>query len=267
MASTAGRDLMGGGRSDDSDGCLRALSTSASEPPRGGVIGVARRTSGGGNGGAIGLFFLESEIGGGRVGTEIEALLDGLAGLPGDVVPVVPGTTRVAARGVSADGARASRGSVGRDGPEGCCAVGATVALTSRASLDACSGRWGKSWAIEASLAEASLGDSRMGDSRMADGVLSSAAEATGGVSSAGVATVASRRSTGSVTSGVSGDFGDASSSVVTLSRNRSARSSSIALECVFFSATPTSGSNSRSNPGFTSSSRASSLILIFAII
>ena len=48
--------------------------------------------------------------------------------------------------------------------------------------------------------------------------------------------------------------------------RSSSATSSSIELECVFFSCTPKSGSMSRMTPGFTSSSRASSLILIFFI-
>ena len=48
--------------------------------------------------------------------------------------------------------------------------------------------------------------------------------------------------------------------------RSSSATSSSIELECVFFSCTPRSGSMSRMTPGFTSSSRASSLILIFFI-
>jgi hypothetical protein len=44
------------------------------------------------------------------------------------------------------------------------------------------------------------------------------------------------------------------------------ATSSSIELECVFFSCTPISGSISSMTPGFTSSSRASSLIRIFLI-
>src|SRR3569833_1104030 len=48
--------------------------------------------------------------------------------------------------------------------------------------------------------------------------------------------------------------------------RSSSATSSSTELECVFFSCTPSSGSKSRIMPGFTSSSRASSLILIFFI-
>ena len=48
--------------------------------------------------------------------------------------------------------------------------------------------------------------------------------------------------------------------------RNSSATSSSTELECVFFSCTPSSGSMSMITPGFTSSSRASSLILIFFI-
>ena len=49
-------------------------------------------------------------------------------------------------------------------------------------------------------------------------------------------------------------------------SRNASATSSSMELEWVFFSCTPSSGSISRITPGFTSNSRASSLILIFFI-
>lgn len=49
-------------------------------------------------------------------------------------------------------------------------------------------------------------------------------------------------------------------------SRSDNATSSSIELECVFFSCTPNSGSRSSMTPGFTSSSRASSLILIFFI-
>jgi hypothetical protein len=44
------------------------------------------------------------------------------------------------------------------------------------------------------------------------------------------------------------------------------ATSSSIELECVFFSCTPNSGSMSMMTPGLTSSSRANSLILIFFI-
>jgi hypothetical protein len=46
--------------------------------------------------------------------------------------------------------------------------------------------------------------------------------------------------------------------------RTRSASSSSIELECVFFSVTPTSGKTSRITLAFTSSSRAKSLIRIF---
>jgi hypothetical protein len=48
--------------------------------------------------------------------------------------------------------------------------------------------------------------------------------------------------------------------------RSSNATSSSIELECVFFSCTPNSGNRSRMTPGFTSNSRASSLILIFFI-
>ena len=48
--------------------------------------------------------------------------------------------------------------------------------------------------------------------------------------------------------------------------RNAIATSSSIELECVFFSLTPNSGNKSMITPGFTSSSRASSLIRIFFI-
>ena len=50
-------------------------------------------------------------------------------------------------------------------------------------------------------------------------------------------------------------------------SRTVSASSGSMVLECVFLSSTPSSGSKSRMTPGFTSNSRASSLILIFDII
>jgi hypothetical protein len=52
------------------------------------------------------------------------------------------------------------------------------------------------------------------------------------------------------------------------VSRRRSSRatSSSSELECVFFSCTPNSGSSSRMTPGFTSSSRASSLTLTLLI-
>jgi hypothetical protein len=52
------------------------------------------------------------------------------------------------------------------------------------------------------------------------------------------------------------------------VNRRRSSRatSSSTELECVFFSCTPNTGSISIIAPGFTSSSRANSLILIFFI-
>lgn len=50
-------------------------------------------------------------------------------------------------------------------------------------------------------------------------------------------------------------------------SRTISAKSNPMVLECVFLSSTPSSGSISRITPGFTSNSRASSLILIFDII
>lgn len=51
-----------------------------------------------------------------------------------------------------------------------------------------------------------------------------------------------------------------------TFARIRSATASSIELECVFFPVTPSSGSISRMTPGFTSSSRASSLMRILLI-
>lgn len=49
--------------------------------------------------------------------------------------------------------------------------------------------------------------------------------------------------------------------------RTISATSASIVCECVVLPCTPSAGSSSRMTPGFTSNSRASSLILIFDII
>jgi hypothetical protein len=72
---------------------------------------------------------------------------------------------------------------------------------------------------------------------------------------------------TGSTWSGFSGEEAGASFAWASFALILSAMFSSIALECVFFSVTPTSGRMSRMTPFFTSKERASSLILIFAII
>jgi hypothetical protein len=57
-----------------------------------------------------------------------------------------------------------------------------------------------------------------------------------------------------------------ASACLAKCARTRTASSTSMELECVFFSVTPTSGSTSRMALLFTSSSRAKSLIRIFCI-
>lgn len=80
---------MGGGSRELREVCLRPASPSASDGARGGETGVAFLTNGGGSGGATGRFFLGSAIGGGRVGTEMEAPLGELVAWLADGTPAL----------------------------------------------------------------------------------------------------------------------------------------------------------------------------------
>ena len=69
-ASVGGRSLIGGGSIGLAEALLRLLSPSGSLPPRGGVTGLTVRRRAGGRGGAIGRSFPLLGIGGGSVGTD-----------------------------------------------------------------------------------------------------------------------------------------------------------------------------------------------------
>jgi hypothetical protein len=207
----------------------------------------------------------------GRAGPGMLGAAPGLKICPGDGVCPEDGAGRGAPGAVSV---RASTGAEGNGclGPERIC-PGLGAGGVGRAGIGIPRGAIGG----ESGGPEASGG--RKGADRGAGaGVSGAASRAAGRVS--GVASIfaagvraGSAAGTGSVTvTGVLAGSGPAVcgapfASPVKRRFTSSATGSSIELEWVFFSVTPSSGSISRITLGFTSSSRASSLIRIFVIL